>query len=150
MSSTSPTRLAALLVVATLLTPYYFIEQSLMGGSSVRIVAPIWALVSHSGAQFVLEFPLGMTMDYSPLWGLGILLALIAYFAAARRDISKQGYAIMVIILLAMQLAYHMVVSFLAVGGPPTIFTPLPIVALVALLLTPLMDREPTTPWESP
>ena len=150
MSSSSPARLAALLVVATLLTPYYFIEQSLLGGSSLRIVAPIWALVSHSGAQFEFEFPLGMTMDYSPMWGLGILIALVAYFAAARRDISKKGYTIMVIIFLAMQLAYHIVVFLLAAGGPLTTFTPLPIVAVVALLLAPLMDREPTTPWESP
>lgn len=96
------------------------------------------------------EFPLGMTMDYSPMWGLGILIALIAYFAAARRDISKKGYVIMVIILLGMQLAYHVVVFLLAAGGPPTTFTPLPIVAVVALLLAPLMDREPTTPWGSP
>jgi heme/copper-type cytochrome/quinol oxidase subunit 4 len=150
MSSSSPGRLAALLVVFTLLMPYYFIEQSLPGGSSLRIVAPIWALVSHSGAQFVFEFPLGMTMDYSPMWGLGILIAVIAYFAAARRDISKKGYVIMVIMLLAMQLAYHVVVFLLAAGGFPTTFTPLPIVAVVALLLAPLMDREPTTPWESP
>ncbi|MFX1416592.1 MAG: hypothetical protein ACFFC0_07250 [Promethearchaeota archaeon] len=149
MSSSSPARLAGLLVVVTLLAPYYYIEQSLLGGSSLRIVAPIWSLVSHSGAQFVFEFPLGMTMDYSPMWGLGILMALISYFAAARRDISKKGYGIMVVILLAMQLAYHVVVYLLAAGGPPTTFTPLPIVAFVALLLTPLMDREPTTPWES-
>ncbi|MHA2602113.1 MAG: hypothetical protein AM324_008305 [Candidatus Thorarchaeota archaeon SMTZ1-83] len=149
MSSSSPTRLATLLFLVTLLTPYYIIEQNLMGGSSLRIVAPIWALVSHSGAQFALEFPFGMTMDYSPLWGLGILMALIAYFAAARRDISKKGYVIMVVIFLAMQLGYHMIVLFLAAGGPPTIFTPLPIVAVVALLLAPLMDQEPTAPWDS-
>jgi hypothetical protein len=150
MSSRSPERLAALLVAVTLLTPYYFIEQSLLGGSSLRIVAPIWALVSYSGTPFVFEFPIGMTLDYSPMWGLGVLIALIAYLAAARRDISKKGYIIMVIILLAMQLAYHMIVFFLAAGGPPTTFMPLPIVAVVALLLAPLMDREPTTPWESP
>ncbi len=150
MSSSSPARLAASLVIATLLTPYYVIEQSLLGGSSLRIVAPIWGLVSHSGAQFVFEVPLGMTIDYSPMWGLGILMAFVAYFAAARRDISKKGYVVMVIILLTMQLAYHIVVYLLAAGGPPTMFTPLPIVAVVALLLAPLMDREPTSPWGSP
>jgi len=150
MSLSSPTRLASLLVLVTLLTPYYFIEQNLLGGSSLRIVTPIWALVSYSGAPYVVEFPLGMTMDYSPFWGLGILMALVAYFAAARREISKKGYFIMVIILLLMQLAYHVVVTFLAAGGPPTSFTPVPIAAAFALILTPLMDREPTRPWGSP
>ncbi len=138
-----------MLVIVTLLAPYYLVEQSLLGGFSLRIVAPIWSLVSYSGSPFALELALGTTIDYAPLWGLGIVMAILVFYTADRREVSWRGYLVMVFILLLMQIAYHLIIVFLAAGGPPTTFTFLPIAAIIAFALTSLIDREQVASWES-
>ncbi len=93
---------------------------------------------------------MGMTIDYAPLWGLGIVMAILVFFAADRREISWRGYIVMVLVLLLMQIAYHLVIVFLATGGPPMTFTFIPLVAIIAFALTSLIDREQVSSWESP
>lgn len=107
-------------------------------------------MVSHSGGPFTLELPSGMTIDYAPLWGLGIVMAFLVFFAADRREISWRGYLVMVFILLLMQIAYHVIIVVLAIGGPPTTFTFIPLVAVIAFVLTSVIDREQVSSWESP
>jgi hypothetical protein len=134
-------------MATTLITPYFIIEQSLLGGTSIRIVAPIWSFVSHSGAALFFEFPLGLTIDYLPFWGIGLIVSGVTYFSITREDLTRLGYAIVVFILLLMQLGYFIVTGYLTSSDPPIYFTPIPIVALLALLLTPLIIRSPSSSW---
>jgi hypothetical protein len=142
-------KVTMLLMTVTLLTPYFIIEQSLLGGTSVRIVAPIWSFVSHSGAAFFFEFPFGLTIDYLPFWGIGLIITGMTYFSISREDLTKLGYAIVMIILLLMQLGYFLVISYITSNGPSISITPIPIVALLALLMTPIIIRAPSSSWES-
>ena len=142
-------RIVVLLFATTLLAPYFIIEQNLLGGTTFRIAAPLWSLVSYSGASFIFEFPLGLTIDYLPFWGMGLIVSGITFFSITREDLTKLGYAIVISILLLMQLAYFVVIGFLTTSGPPILLTPIPLVTLLALLLTPVIIRAPTSPWEA-
>jgi hypothetical protein len=149
MSSGFPRRIALFLIGVTLLAPYFVIERSLLGGTSFRIVAPIWSLISHSGATFVFEFPIGLTMDYLPFWGMGLIIAGMTHISIARNDLTKMGYAIVVVILLILQLGYFIVIGYLIASGPPLSITPLPVVALLALLFAPFFNRFAISTRES-
>jgi len=141
-------RIVLFLMATTLFAPYFIIEQSLLGGTSVRIVAPLWSLVSHSGADFFFEFPLGFTIDYLPFWGMGLIVSGMTFFSTTREDLTRLGYAIVVFIMLLMQLGYFVVIGYLTSSGPPIFITPIPIVALLALFLTPIIIRAPSSSWE--
>jgi hypothetical protein len=144
-----PRKIALFLIAATLLAPYFIIEQSLLGGTSIRIVAPIWSFVSHSGGSFFFEFPLGLTIDYLPFWGMGLIVSGVTFFSIVREDLTRLGYAIVVFILLLMQFGYFVVIGYLTSSGPPISFTPIPLVTLLALLLAPIIIRPPSSSWES-
>ncbi|MHA2211000.1 MAG: hypothetical protein ACXABV_17740 [Candidatus Thorarchaeota archaeon] len=135
-------------MTATLLAPYFIIEQNLLGGTSVWIVAPLWSFVFHSGAAFFFEFPLGLTIDYLPFWGMGLILSGVTFFSITREDLTRLGYAIVVFILLLMQLGYFVVIGYLTSSGPLINITPIPIVAVLALFLTPIIIRAPSSSWE--
>ncbi|MFW9863238.1 MAG: hypothetical protein ACFFEX_01795 [Candidatus Thorarchaeota archaeon] len=142
-------RIASLLLATTLLAPYFIIEQNLLGGATFRIAAPLWSLVSYSGASLIFEFPLGLTLDYLPFWGMGLIVSGVTFFSITREDLTKVGYAIVMVILLLIQLAYFIVIGYLTTSGPPILITPIPLVAVMALLLTPAIIRSPHSSWEA-
>ncbi|MFW9888401.1 MAG: hypothetical protein ACFFER_09475 [Candidatus Thorarchaeota archaeon] len=142
-------RIVSLLLATTLLAPYFIIEQNLLGGTIFRIVAPLWSFVSYSGASFVFEFPLGLTLDYLPFWGMGLIVSGITFLSITREDLTKLGYAIVISILLLMQLAYFILMGYLTASGPPILITPIPLVAILALSLTPVIIRAPSSSWEA-
>ena len=146
MSLGLPQRITVFLIAATVLAPYFIMEQSLLGGSSLRIVAPIWSFVSFSGGAFFFEIPIGLTLDYLPFLGMCLIIAGLTYFSIARSELTRLGYAILSFILLVIQLVYFIFIGYLASSGPPITITPLPIVALLALFLAPFIIRPPSSP----
>ncbi|MFX0053667.1 MAG: hypothetical protein ACFFAX_07430 [Promethearchaeota archaeon] len=140
-------RIVSLMLATTLLAPYFIIEQNLLGGTTFRITAPLWSLVSYSGASFMFEFPLGLTMDYLPFWGMGLIVSGVTFFSLTREDLTKLGYVIVMCILLLMQLAYFLVIGFLTTSGPPILITPIPLVTILAIFLTPVIIRSPHSSW---
>ncbi|MFW9912202.1 MAG: hypothetical protein ACFFEU_07010 [Candidatus Thorarchaeota archaeon] len=142
-------RVASGLLATTMLAPYFIIEENLLGGAILRIVAPLWSLVSYSGASYVFEFPLGPTIDYLPFWGMGLIVSGITLLSLTREDLTKMGYAIVISILLLMQLAYFILIGYFTASGPPILITPIPLVAILALSLTPVIIRAPTSSWEA-
>ncbi|MFW9965762.1 MAG: hypothetical protein ACFFEA_01280 [Candidatus Thorarchaeota archaeon] len=144
----SPRKITLFLIAVTLFAPYFLIEQSLLGGTIIRIVAPLWSFVSYFAAPFAFEFPFGLTIDYLPFWGMGLIIAALAYSSMARNELTKLGYVIVAFIFLLMQLGYFIVIGYITSGGPPISITPIPIVALLALLMAPLIYRSQPSRWE--
>ncbi|MHA2140474.1 MAG: hypothetical protein ACXADC_07365 [Candidatus Thorarchaeota archaeon] len=144
-----PRRIALLLILVTLLAPYSIIEWSLLGGTSIRIVAPIWSLISLADGPYIFEFPVGLTIDYLPFWGMGLIIAGVTHFSLARNGLTKMGYAIVVFILLILQLGYSVVIGYLIATGPSLSITPLPVVALLALMFAPFFNRFASSSRES-
>lgn len=148
MSLGSPRKITLFLIAVTILTPYFMMQQSLLGGTIIRIVAPLWSFVSYSTTPFVFEFPFSLTIDYLPFWGMGLIIAALTYSSMTRNELTRMGYFIVAFISLLMQLGYFIVIGYITSGGPPISITPIPIVALLALLMAPSIHESQPSRWE--
>ncbi|NHJ13330.1 MAG: hypothetical protein EAX95_06610 [Candidatus Thorarchaeota archaeon] len=138
MAHIAPKVLAGLLFAFAIMLPYSVVTESISGGGRLWFVSVFWAIGVYSDAGILLEVPLGRTIDFLPFWGLGVLLAYLAYVTAKNQDISQIGYVLMVITVLILQVGYMVVLQVVDVGGPSSSYVPIPLVALFALILTPL------------
>ncbi|MFW9847049.1 MAG: hypothetical protein ACFFD6_09890 [Candidatus Thorarchaeota archaeon] len=144
----SPSRFALLAFVITLITPYFIIEEQLLGVVIRHLVAPIWSIASNSNGPYFFESPLGMAIDFLPFWGMSLVIVGVIHLTADRHELTRIGYIILVSFLLLLQMTYVLVLTFMIASGPVISYIPLPVVALVAYLLTPFVGRPPEATWE--
>jgi hypothetical protein len=144
MAHIAPKVLAGLLFAFATMLPYCVVTESIPGGGRLWLVSVSWAIGVSSDASVLLDVPLGRTIDFLPFWGLGVLLAYLAYITAKNQDISLIGYVLMVITILILQVGYMVILQVMDAGGPSSSYVPIPLVALLALILTPLTIHSHT------
>ena len=109
-------------------------------------MAPLWFYTFYAPDILNLGFyPFGLI--YIIWYGPSLYIIKLAYDAAKKGGWTRYDYAIRIIIVVAIQVAIGLIIPPVS-GSPPPINIPLPIVGVVALLLTKLTFKEVTEVWE--
>ena len=86
---------------------------------------------------------------YFPFWGLGTYIAKIAYDSEKNDSLTRYEYAKKIVVILIIQTCILIFLSsFIFSSYPPPINIPLPITAIIALILTGITVRTPTSPFK--
>ncbi len=144
----TPRALLFSLALLSLSLPYSIIAEIFPeDGARIWVIAPVWAAGFDPVIGILFEIPLARTIDLLPFWGLGFAVAALVYHTTRNYDISLRGYVFLLILLMVLQLAYIVFFRAIDVGGIQTSVIPLPLVALGALLLTPLIFDKSGRMW---
>jgi hypothetical protein len=86
---------------------------------------------------------------YFPFWGLGSYTAKIAYDSKKNENLTRYEYAKKIVVILVVQTCILIFLgSFIFSSYPPPTNIPLPITAVVALGLTGITVKDPTSPFK--
>jgi hypothetical protein len=110
------------------------------------LFAATWILFFHeTGISFA---PL-YGIVYFPFWGLGTYIAKIAYDSSKNENLTKFEYQKKVVLVLIIQTCILIFLSsFIISGYPPFTNIPLPITGVLALLLSGITVKDPTSPFK--
>lgn len=147
MSFRYTVRVGYSLFILTLLTPFSTMIQPItVDEVTIGLLAPLWQYIWHSSLPVTFAFsPYGLL--YFPYYGLSVYLAWLAYNTARNQNLERKQYAWRIAITIALQIAVILIIPPFS-GSPPPINIPLPVVGIVALLLTTYTVKELTSPWE--
>ncbi len=124
-------------ILLILFVPYFVTIETLLGGSGLRILAPLWGLLV-SGGILQIELPLSLTLDYVLFWGWNFLYLFVVLISLRSNDeLTIRGYVFRVGFVVLLQILTYSYILMNLVNGPPTTIIPLPIPAIVAFILTP-------------
>ncbi|MHA2353674.1 MAG: hypothetical protein ACXADC_00710 [Candidatus Thorarchaeota archaeon] len=112
----------------------------------ILLSAPLWQYIWYTTFPSSFAFsPYGLV--YIPYYGLSVYLAWLAYNTARKQNIERKQYAWRTAITIALQVVVILLIPPFS-GSPQPLNIPLPIVGIVALLLTKQTVKELTSPWE--
>lgn len=138
-----------LFILLVLFTPYFITNEILLGGSRLRVLFPLWGLLL-TGVIPQFEIPLGLSYDYFVFWGLGCLYVLVVLQSINKIEgLTNRNYLIRVSFVLFLQICAYAFTILRLGGGNPITIIPLPIPAIVALLLTPRVAKKRIDLWDS-
>lgn len=140
-------KIGLLLIALSLSLPFYAMIQTVPEDNPTTVVfGPLWQWIIHDPSSFVIS---PMPLLFFPFWGFGTYFGKMAYDTAKKQNIGKSEYRWKVGKLLALQVIIMLVFrTFVFFAFPPPIYVPLPIVGVVALILTGFTVKEQTDPWE--
>jgi hypothetical protein len=143
------TKEAYVLVLLSLVLPFGNMYQIISADTyMLGAMAPLW--------QYVVIPPDYVSFVFTPalliyvLWYVpGVYVAWLAYDTTKKQNRTRYGYAKLVILALVIQ-TLIMVIIPPASGSPPVLNIPLPIPAILALLLTRWTVKELKDAWAQP
>ncbi len=133
--------------ILNLLAPFTTMIQPLPSDEvTVVVSAPLWQYRWYSAfpPSFAVS-PFGLL--FFPYYGPIVYVAWLAYNTSRRQHLERRQYAWRIVAALAIQVAIVIVIPPFS-GDPPPVNLPLPIVGVLALLLTRFTVKELTGPWE--
>ena len=138
-----------LLILLVVFAPYFITIESLLGGSRLRVLAPLWGLLlSGSTAQF--EIPLVFTWDFLVFWVIGYLYVYIILASMKTTNtLHLRSYLVWIGFVFLLQMCAYIIVFVSYRVSPPISIIPLPIPAIVAFLLAPLITKKRTDLWDT-
>ncbi|MHA2026804.1 MAG: hypothetical protein ACW98U_12965 [Candidatus Thorarchaeota archaeon] len=147
MSFRYTVRVGYSLLILSLLTPFNVMIQAVtLDNVSIVLLAPLWQYIWHSlyPASFVLS---PFALLYFPYYGLSVYVAWLAYDTSRKQHLERSKYAWRIVLAILVQIVITIIIPPYS-GSPQPQNISLPIVGLVALLLTKQTVRELTSPWE--
>jgi hypothetical protein len=139
----------ALIILLVLFSPYFITIESLLGGSRLRLLAPLWGLIVSSGGTTSFEIPLMPAVENLVFWGTGSLCILVVLNAINNSEnMFHRVYLSRVSLILLLQIVGYVLILISLGGGPPITVIPLPIPVIASLLLTPLILRKQKDLWD--
>ena len=139
-------RIGLFLMILSLVSPFYImIIPQPFDEPEVMILGSCWQFIWRDPPHFAVSpFPL---LIYLPFWGPGLYIAKIAYDSAKVQDMSRHEYTVKISKIFFIQILLLIFFTLGSGGHPDPIDFPLPIVGIVALLLTKVTIGEPIEPW---
>ena len=138
------------LLLIVLFAPYFITFETLLGGSRLRLLAPLWAILMPSGSYPRFEIPLSLSYDYFVFWGMSFLYILVVLLSLGRQEnLTFRGYLYRIGAVLLLQVVAYVFTLWRLSGGFPIIIIPLPIPAIAALLLTPRVIKTRDGLWDT-
>jgi hypothetical protein len=135
------------LMILSLLAPFYvMVQQQTSDIFMIMIMGPCWQFIWQESPYFAVS-PL-VLLFYLPFWGPGLYIGKIAYDAAKTQNMVRYDYVRKIVTILIIQILLLIYFTLASGGYPEPIDFPLPVVGVVALLLTKMIVKEPTKPWE--
>jgi hypothetical protein len=110
------------------------------------IFAPTWTLFWYETGLIFTPF---YGLIFFPFWGLGTYIAKIGYDSAKNENLTKFEYQKKVVLVLIIQTCILIFLSsFIISGYPPFTYIPLPFTGVIALLLSSITVKDPTSPFK--
>lgn len=136
------------LLALSFLTPFNAMIQVISSNDvTVMLLAPLWQYMWFSAAPIALVVaPFGLF--YFFYYGFSVYIAKVAYDVARTQHLDRFHYAQRIVLIVILQLVVMIIIPASS-GSPPPVNIPLPIVGVLALLLTRFVVKEVTEPWES-
>ncbi len=140
-------RVGYFLLILSLLTPFNVMMQFVTADNiTIGLLAPMWQYTRNSGFPATFAFsPFGLL--FFPYYGFSVYIAWLAYNTARNQHLERSKYAWRIAAAIALQIVVLIIIPPVS-GSPRPINIPLPIVGVIALLLTRQTVRELTSPWE--
>ncbi len=140
--------IAFLLIV--LFTPYFVTFETLLGGSRLRLLAPLWGILMPSGSSPRFEIPLSLSYDYFVFWGMSFLYILVVLLSLSKQEnLTFRSYLIRIGSVLVLQIVAYVFTIWRLSGGLPITIFPLPIPAIAALLISPRVIKMRDGLWDT-
>ena len=135
---------SVIVTLFVLFSPYFVTIENLLGGSRIRILAPLWGLLLPSGSTPSFEIPFLYTIDNLAFWGSGLLCILVVYSATQNyEEVSPRVFLLRIFLVLVLQIAAYILIQMKSVSGPPINIIPLPIPVVVSILLIfPILKKR--------
>jgi hypothetical protein len=131
-------------------SPYFITFETLLGGSRLRLLAPLWGVFMPTGSYPRFEIPLSLSYDYFVFWGMGFLYILVVLLSLSRQEkLTFRGYLYRIGAVLLLQVVAYVFTLLRLSGGFPITIIPLPIPAIAALLLTPRVIKIRDGLWDT-
>ena len=135
------------LMILSFLAPFYvMVQQQTSDIFTIVIIGPCWQFIWQESPHFAAS-PL-VLLFYFPFWGPGLYIGKIAYDAAKTQSMVRYDYAKKIAKILVIQILLLIYFTLASGGYPEPIDFPIPIVGVVALILTNVTVKEQTEPWE--
>ncbi len=147
MSFRYTVRVGYSLLILSLLTPFNIMIQSITAGDvTIGLLAPLFQYIWDSSYPASFAFsPFGLM--FFPYYGFSLYIAWLAYSTARNQQLERSKYAWRIVLVIVIQVVVMILIPPFS-GSPQPRNIPLPIVGVLALLLTRLTVREITSPWE--
>jgi hypothetical protein len=122
------------------------IQTITAGDVTIGLLAPLWQYIWNSSypASFVFS---PFALAYFPYYGFSVYIAWLAYNTARNQQLERSKYAWRIVLVIILQVVVMILIPPFS-GSPQPRNIPLPIVGVIALLLTKHTVRELTSPWE--
>ena len=135
------------LLLISLLVPFFIAIQVISEDDILYIIfSPLFVIMWNNPSLIVTPL---MGILYFPFWGFGTYVAKIAYDSQKNENLTRYEYARKVVVILIIQTCILIFLSsFIFSSYPPPINIPLPITAVIALILTRITVRDPTSPFK--
>ena len=147
MSFRYTVRVGYFLLILTLLTPFNVMIQAVTEeNTTIGLLAPFCQYIWYSSFPVHFVFS-SFGLLFFPYYGLSVYLAWLAYNTARKQNLERRQYAWRLAITIALQVAIILIIPPVS-GFPRPLNIPLPIVGVIALLLTRYTVKELTGPWE--
>ena len=147
MSFRYTSRVGYSLLILTLLTPFNVMIQAITA-EDVRIglLAPLWQYIWNG--SYPASFAFSPTaLLYVPYYGFSVYVAWLAYTTGRNQHLERRTYTWRIALVTIIQVVVMILIPPFS-GSPQPQNIPLPIVGVLALLLTKYTVRELTSPWE--
>ena len=140
-------------LLVVIFMPYSVTIESLLGGSRLNIISLLW-VVRISGGVPTVMIPLLLSSEYFVYWIWNFLiLVVVLYSLRNNEELTVRGYLFRVGLVIILQCISFLYLLTLLSGGLPITVIPLPIPAIIALILTfrikgskpPLWDESPSS-----
>ena len=137
-------------LLIVLFAPYFVTFETLLGGSRLRLLAPLWGVLIPSGSYPRIEIPLSLSYDYFVFWGMSFLYILVVLLSLNRQEnLTFRSYLIRIGSVLVLQIVAYVFTLWRLSGGLPITIIPLPIPAVAALLITPRIIKMREGLWDT-
>jgi hypothetical protein len=138
--------IAILLTILTLVLPFMIMIQADIV-VIIRYYGPFWLLDTSSVSSPELYIYWFNLPGYLPFYGIPFGNVKLAYDALKNESTSRFDYLSKTIILLFVHIVVLFIFAFNIYGDPEPFEIPLPIVGIVSLFLTFLIE-QPKVPWQ--
>ena len=136
-----------ILLLISLLVPFFLAFQVVSEDTVYYMIfAATWGLFWYE-PEFAFVPLFGLF--YFPFWGLGTYIAKIAYDSIKNENLTKFEYQKKVATVFIIQTCILIFLSsFIISGDPPPSTIPLPFVGIIALILSGITVKDPTSPFK--
>ena len=147
MSYRYTVRVGYSLLILSLLTPFNVMIQTISADNvTIGLLSPLMQYIWYSSYPASVAFSL-FGLAYFPYYGFSMYIAWLAYNTARNQHLERSKYAWRVALVIIIQIVVMIIIPPFS-GSPRPLNIPLPIVGVLALLLTKYTVRELTSPWE--